>query len=242
MHTNESRRHAERMMLSLGTSKGVEPGKIGDLEKFNPYHDERGRFTFSPEAARAANIQTPAERAHSRRSEDSLWQHTEDYHRAAEKAGKKGERGPFLHYKAKDTQTGDESEQWQKHNRKIGELEAKANAYEKWLKIPSRSGTEEKRKFILAMMQTNRDAAKQMAKQRDRGKPTEMAEKNLMKAAIPPILQDVFNSADDGIEGGETAMSPEEIKDYKRQAVQIAIDSGLLSAEDGEEILAGMEE
>lgn len=241
MHTNDSRNHAARMMAALGSSKGVEPGKIGDIEKFNPYHDERGRFTFSPESARASNISTPAERSHARRSEDSLWQHTEDYHRAAEKAGKKGERGPFLHYKAKDTHTGEESDQWKKLNSKIGELEAKANAYERWLKIPAKADTAEQRKFILAMMQVNRDAAKQMAKQRDR-KPAEKAEKTLMKAAIPPILQEVFNSASNGVEGGGTAMSPEEIKDYKRQAVQIAIESGLVSEEDGKEILEGMEE
>jgi hypothetical protein len=238
MHTNESRRHAERMMLSLGATKGVEPGKIGEVEKFNPYHDEAGRFTFSPETARASNISTPAERSASRKSEDSLWQHTEDYHRASEKAGKKGERGPFLHYKAKDTHTGDESEQWKKLNTKIGELEAKANAYEKWLKISAKADTGEKRKFLLAMMQTNRDAAKQMAKQRDRQKPA-ATEKNLMKE-IPPLLQDVFDTADDGVDG-DSAMSPEEIKDYKKQAVRIAIDSGLLSEEDAEEILAGLE-
>ena len=238
MHTNESRRHAERMMLSLGATKGIEPGKIGEVEKFNPHHDERGRFTFSPESARASNIQTPAERSASRRSEDSLWQHTEDYHHAAEKAGKKGEKGPFLHYKKTESFTGDESEKWKKTNSRIGTLEAKANAYEKWLKIPSKAGTAEKRKFLLAMMQTNRDAAKQLAKQRDRQKPAP-TEKTLMKE-IPPLLQDVFDTADEGVEG-DSGMSPDEVRDYKKQAVRIAIESGLLSEEDAEEILAGLE-
>lgn len=241
MHTNESRRHAERLMSTLGAFKGVEPGKIGDVEKFNPYHDERGRFTFAHDVPGALGA---VKRAATKRSEDSLWQHNEDYHHAAEKAKRKGEKGPFLYYIPKGQFEGEEPENWKKHNSKIGELEAKSNAMERWLKIPSKSDTQEKRMTILAAMQTFRDAAKQHAKARDRIKKLEPKTEETWiaeKAKLPPLLQDIFDTISETQGPGDAAFSPEEIREQKEQVVQIAVDSGLISEEEGKEILSEME-
>jgi len=202
----------------------------GMVEKFNPYHDERGRFTH---ARGGPGVSSPAERAASKRSEDSLWQHTEDYHRASEKAGKKGERGPFLHYIPKDQQPEGASKRWVNLNREVGSAEGRANAMEKWLKVPAKADTEKKRKYILAMMFTERERAKQTARERDReakkGKKVEVAEKS---ASEIELVNDMLSLS--------TGMPASEASAFHKRAVDTAVDTGLITQDEANEILAAL--
>jgi hypothetical protein len=198
------------------------------VEKFNPYHDERGRFTH---ARGGPGVQSPAERAASKRSEDSLWQHTEDYHHAAEKAGKKGDRGPFLHYVPKDKMPEGASDRWVKLNREVGSAEGRANAMEKWLKIPAKADTEKKRKYILAMMFTERERAKQTARERDReAKKAGKAEAAEKGGSETDLVHDMLSLAE-GLEAGEAEA-------YRKRALDTAVDTGLITQAEADEILA----
>lgn len=201
------------------------------VEKFNPHHDERGRFA---PARGGPGVPSPAGRAAEKKSEDSLWQHTENYHRAAEQAGKKGERGPFLHYVPKDKMPEGAGERWVKLNREVGSAEGRANAMEKWLKIPAKADTEKKRKYILAMMFTEREKAKQTAKERDReakkGKGGEgMAEK---AASEIELVNDVLSLS--------SGLPETEAKAFHKRAVDTAVDTGLITQDEANEILAAL--
>lgn len=201
----------------------------GMVEKFNPYHDERGRFA---PARGGPGVASPAERAASKRSEDSLWQHTEDYHRAAEKAGKKGERGPFLHYVPKDKAPENASPRWTKLNRQVGEAEGRANAMEKWLKVPAKADTEKKRKYILAMMFTERERAKQTAKERDRAAKVGGEEKAEKSASEVDLVNDMLSLS--------SGMPATEAKAFHKRAVDTAVETGLITLDEANEILAAL--
>lgn len=203
---------------------------VGMVEKFNPYHDERGRFA---PARGGPGVASPAERAASKRSEDSLWQHTEDYHRAAEKAGKKGERGPFLYYVPKDKAPENPTPLWIKRNRQVGEAEGRANAMEKWLKMPGKADTAAKKKYILAMMFTERERAKQTAKERDRAaKKVEGEEKAEKSASEVDLVNDMLSLS--------SGMPATEAKAFHKRAVDTAVDTGLITMDEANEILAAL--
>jgi hypothetical protein len=217
----------------------------GMVEKFNPFHDEQGRFTSA----------SGGEKESMGRSERELEQKHVDYIHANEKAGKTpGPRGHFLHYTTKAEMTGREPEGWKKLNTKIGNYEGMANAY---IKRGTEKGAEGwQRKLNLARAETMRKASDQYKRQRDKievpkaeaapasavPKPEEKS-MEAAKAKIHPLLAADFKLIEEAhgySAEEESKLPPEEIKQVKVGAVKDAVRIGMITAEEGKEIIDGL--
>jgi hypothetical protein len=215
----------------------------GMVEKFNPFHDEQGRFTSSGGGEQSA---------YEARSERELEQRHVDYIHANEKAGRgAGPRGYFLNYTAKANQTGNEPKKWKDLNSKIGNFEGMANAY---VAQATAKGAEAwERKYKMARADTMRKASAQLAKQRDRievpkaeaaPKPEEK-DMEASKAKIPQVLTDDLKKIGDSYgysADEETKLPPEDVKLLKIGAVKDAVRVGMITEEQGKELIDGMKE
>lgn len=216
----------------------------GIVEKFNPFHDERGRFSSSEGGEQSA---------YEARSERELEQRHVDYIHANEKAGKApGPRGYFLSYKAKAVQTGNEPKKWKDLNSKVGNYEGMANAY---VAQAAKKGAEAwDRKYKLARADTMRKAASQLAKQRDKievpkaeaapsGAPKPEEKSMDAKPKIPQVLADDLKQIGDAYGYSaeeETKLPPEDVKQLEVGAVKDAVKVGMITEEEGKQIIDGL--
>ncbi len=230
MQTRESSIHGARFVSALGQTTGVRSGLVDKVG--NPHHDAQGRFSAAEEAVISVFANVP---------EGDLRQRDEDFIHEAEKVGLVGKRGYFLNYVPKVKWTGKEPEEWTKLNREIGGLEGRANANIK--KSEDKTKTPEEQRWSLSRAAVHRAAAIQLAKQRDKI-PVEKS-LSLSKVKIPSVLAEELASAEAAFGWSaeeEYRIDPAKVKQFKIDAIRSAVDFGLITSEDGKELIAEMKE